>query len=365
MGQTLKIEVIDSLKGMAEMGKSWNHLLMASRASTIFLTWEWLFTWTEYFAKEDRTPFVLAVYKGRELVGVAPWCIRQSGFGLSRPRQIEFLGTSGAGSDYLDVFAKRGKEREVSSCIYEFLFDEAASCWDRLYLQDIPSSSLFLLYLLDKIDEKGQYARIDLGAFSPVAILPASTEEFMAGLSPNRREQFMRHWRLLHRRGEVRHVSVNPSEGVNNEGLQEFLSLFQNRRMGNQESFFEFLKMFTFRCSSQNWIQMDFLKVDQRTIAGLFHLCFQGTRFMYLAAVDRAYYPQISIGNLLLGCCIREAVRSGVQVYDFLKGSEAYKFHWANHGKRSINLCLWRKSFKNLLPLTLHSLRDIAKWLVR
>src|SRR5262245_50978146 len=102
-----RITVIDSLTGLAELAKPWNELLCESRSNSIFLTWEWIQAWTECFLKPDQHLFVLLLHKEGELIGLAPWCVRRLRHAGCWLRQIEFLGTPEAGSDYLDVIARR------------------------------------------------------------------------------------------------------------------------------------------------------------------------------------------------------------------------------------------------------------------
>ena len=365
MNEAYRIEVIDSLKGMAEMERPWSDLLARSRSDTIFLTWDWLYTWAENFIKDDRELFVLAVYRGEELIGIAPWCLFQHRSGILKFRHIEFLGISAAGSDYLDVFAKRGKERDVATSIYRYLFFDAGSAWDKLFLQGLPADSLFLLHMIDKINEKGKYHEIELGAFSPVTVLAKNGVEFMSSLSSNRREQFLRHSRVLRSRGELEHVSAVPGENYDENVLEEFFFLYRKSRPGDHDLFFQFLKMFVFRCVGKRWVQIDFLKVDGKIVATLLHFCYRGRWSMYLSATDRDYYPRISIGNILIGLCLQRAIGENVRSYDFLKGSEPYKFHWAHEGRRSLNFVLWRKGFWVVFLIIKKSLKNVLKLLVR
>lgn len=350
---------------MAAMRSSWNELLMRSRSDTIFLTWEWLLTWVEFLPKSGREIFILAVYRRGELIGLAPWCLNRVRFGFVTIRQVEFLGAREAGSDYLDVFARRGKEHAVSTAVYEFLFGEASSRWDRMFLQDVPSSSFFLLHFTEKLAENGKYVEVEPGAFSPFSAIRETDDGLFAGLSPNRREQFRRHLRLLNGRGVVEHTSATSEKGLGGSAVEDFYRLYRKNRPDTKPGFFEFLKAFVDRCQGKNWVQIDLLKVDGVGVASFFHLCHQRTRLLYLLAVDRDFYPTISVGNVLIGLCLRQAVVEGIETYDFLKGSEAYKFHWATDGKRSLTVTLDQKRWGTALLMLGKSVRNFVKWTVR
>lgn len=351
------------MEGWSELSKIWNDLLIQSRSDNIFLTWEWLYTWGECFLKPDREIFILSVYKGNELLGIAPWCIRQVRFGLFTLRQIEFLGIPEGGSDYLDVFAMKGKEKEVALSIYNFLFHQAPSRWDILHLQEVPANSLFLLHFLDKIGDAGKYMEIQPGAFCPVAVLADTPHEFFNRLSANRRGKFMRDWRILNKAGKTTHTTITPVDSEYKKALESMYLLYSSR--WNHSLNESFIEKFVSRVSKKGWVQIDFINVDGRDIAGLFHLKYKDIMYMYLMAVDRDFNPAISLGNILVGLCIEKAIEEKFTTYDFLKGNEAYKFHWAGEGKRSLKISLYQNRFL-VIPLILGKfLKHTAKIILR
>src|SRR5271169_3814835 len=95
--------LIRSIDQWVETRAAWNGLLSQSGANTIFLTWEWLFSWGESFLDARRSIFIVMVYKDDELVGIAPWYIQHLKRGVIIVKQVQFLGAPDAGSDYLDV----------------------------------------------------------------------------------------------------------------------------------------------------------------------------------------------------------------------------------------------------------------------
>ncbi len=64
--------VINSLDQWNETRAAWNGLLSQSDADTVFLTWEWLYSWGENYLHAGRSLFIVMVYKDDELVGIAP-----------------------------------------------------------------------------------------------------------------------------------------------------------------------------------------------------------------------------------------------------------------------------------------------------
>jgi CelD/BcsL family acetyltransferase involved in cellulose biosynthesis len=86
---------------------------------------------------------------------------------------------------------------------------------------------------------------------------------------------------------------------------------------------------------------------------------------MHLMAVNKDFDKKISVGNILVGICLEEAILEGIRRYDFLKGNEDYKFHWANSGRRSLEISLYQRRLKVLGKLLSTMSKDIARIFLR
>lgn len=358
-----KVRIIDSMPKWKELAEPWNDLLEKSRSDHIFLSWEWLFSWSECFLGKDRRLFIISVYKKDELIGIAPWQIHDVMYKYMHLKQIEFLGTPDAGADYLDVFIKKGKERDVANCIYNHLMYESRSLWDSLSLRDIPADSIFLLHFQNKIEETGKYCAITNGSFCPTVELPESWDRYFTQTSSNRRQQFRRHIRLLEKEGSVAHRSSS-SENID-EYIEDFFSLYGKESNHNGAPVYFLFKKFLLKCKDNTRVQVDFLNIDGVDIVGMLHLVYKFEQSMYSMVVNKTFNSKISIGNILVGFCIEKAIKNGMAKYDFLKGHESYKFHWANGGKRSLNLFLCQKKIVPMFYTIENLLKNTAKVVLR
>ncbi|MBJ6801406.1 GNAT family N-acetyltransferase [Geomonas propionica] len=355
------ITVIDSPPELLSLAPSWSELLSASVSDSVFLTWEWISSWVESCLGANRRLFVLAFQDKGHLVGCAPFYI-ETGHGMLPLRTVRFLGGPEGGSDYLDVVCRKGCEREIADRLYDFLMGEGRQAWDLLHLQDIPAESVFLLRFLNRLDEEGKHAELGCKAFCPVTSLKGLRDGWPAAASDGCRKKFVRELAVLEREGGVEHTvqMVGPScselesffsfyervSGRSGERLRPILQGFRNRRAGNP-------------------LRVDTLAVDGREIAALLHFDYKNELFLYLVAVDKGFNPRISAGHLLLGKCILSALEQGYGSYDFLKGDEAYKFHWAAGGRRTLQLRLWRKSPAGVAAAMWGMARQAGKLLLR
>lgn len=361
MQHECRVEIIESISGLADLAKPWNELLVGSQSNTIFLTWEWLYTWAECFLDSSRRLFVILIYKEGEVIGIAPWCIRhRTLFGLSL-KQIEFLGTPESGSDYVDVIARKGKEKEVAQALYRFLA-ERRDRWDGISWDSVSADSLFLLYMTREIEKAGKHVEVRLGELCPSISLPSSVQAFRAQLSANRRQQFARHLRLLGKEGEVRHLVYKGAEVP--EVLPEFSKIYA-QRWGQSTRLFQFVVSLIARLDGQDVVQLDLLKVGERNVAGLLHFQYGGRLSMYLMGVDHTFEKGISIGNIIVGLTVDRAITAGLTSYDFLKGTEDYKFHWSNTGTREVSLYVYGKKLAPFVWMAGRCLKACAKVVVR
>ncbi len=358
----ININIVTSMEQWQALSKEWDDLLHRSGSDRVFLAWEWLYSWAECFVKADRALYILTVYNEDTLIGIAPWCIRKVRFSGFSMRQIEFLGTPEAGSDYLDVFAKKGKEKEVARSIYRFLFGEASSQWDCFGFLDIPSESLFLLHFMEQMREDGKYMEVEAGAFCPSLAIPKTREDFLARLSPNRRQQYLRHIRILEREGVVRHDSFKLEKA--GQALKDFGELYR-QRWNNADELLLFLEKLFLHFQGEDKVRLDLLSVNGKNIAGLLHLRCGESLLMYLMAVDHSFNKNISIGNIVVGLSIEKAVAEGLSEYNFLKGYEEYKFHWADKGDRSLGFFFYKRRLPLMVWLAVRFFKSMAKILVR
>ena len=335
------IRIVSSPEHWQTIAEDWDYLLANSSSSCIFLTSEWLYSWTVSFIRDERELFILCVYQKHELIGIAPFYIQTIRNRILPLRELRMLGSPEAGSDYLDVICLKNRENAVARAIYDYLFLANGENWDTLHLSDIPAESLFLLHFMNLVDTAGKYSEVQRCAVMPQAWLPDNADTFLASLSANRRERYRRDMRRLQKEGEVKHDSYHDT--LLEEGLERFFTLYNTKTGYDGSKLHAFFKHFCTQDNAREWLQIDFLSVQNTDIAALLHLRYKNRLSMLLMAVDKQYNPKISFGNLLVGMCIQNAIEAGFRVYDFLKGHEEYKFHWATNMQTSLTVYLHQR----------------------
>jgi hypothetical protein len=354
-----RISIIDSFDQLEMLRNNWNELLGKSARPNLFLSWEWITAWAENFIDNKRKLFILLVYESDELIGIAPWCINYVKKAFLSFRQIEFLGTPETGSDYLDVFIRKGKEKDVAYKIYNFLLGDAVSYWDRLRLHDIPCNSTFLLFFLNLISETGKYSGFKEASFCPVMVLPNSEDDFFTQISLKRSKRFKQDLRNLKKEDSIEFVtclSENFDTCVN-----DFFAFYEKKTPWNGSHILRQVRKFVEKMGDTGGVQIDFLTANKSTIGALLHLRFNDTLYLYLMAVDKEYNPRVSVGNTLVGLAILNAINSGIKYYDFLKGVEEYKFYWTSFGNRSCSVLFTQKKIAPIFWIFKDIMKSTAK----
>ncbi len=123
-----ELRLIDSIADFKKIRDEWNYLYDECQSTTIFLSWDWMFTWWEVFNKSISSKlFILSVYENNKLIGVAPFHILHSfPKSLIHGRTISFIGCGEENTDkivsqYADFIVKPEKQEIMISAVSEYL----------------------------------------------------------------------------------------------------------------------------------------------------------------------------------------------------------------------------------------------------
>ncbi|MBA2882899.1 putative N-acyltransferase [Desulfosalsimonas propionicica] len=337
----IQIAPITTTENWQKLESGWNTLLASSAAPSFFLTYEWLRAWEECFLSSNQRLYILAFYEKQSLVAAAPFYLTRKKAGPLCYNEIKFLGAPQAGSDYLDVIMKKGREKTVAEACYQYLTGPAAPKWDTLSLTDIFAGSLFLLHFINCIQQQGQYFKTAPSAFCPAAEITPDFDTYFAELSKWRKKKFRQDLRVLYRDHKAAHLTFEGKPAADH--LSAFFDFYNQKSPWPGQGPQKILNKYSALCGENPPVQLDILEADGKIAAGLLHLRYKKSLYMYQMAVDREFNPRLSLGNLLVGMCVKNAAEAGYITYDFLKGHEDYKFHWANTGRRTLKLQLWNK----------------------
>jgi CelD/BcsL family acetyltransferase involved in cellulose biosynthesis len=336
-GTPTVVETIASLQGIRSLRGDWADLLADSAADSLFLTWEWLSTWSKHLAGARRLSIVTVRSRG-ELIGLAPLAVTAGRRASLAPfPSLTFLGTGSVGSDYLDVVIARGREAEALDGLARGLAGQGRA----LQLAQVRHRTSAAAQLASRLAARGWRCverATDICPFIPLAGL--TWPAYLASLGGHHRSNFRRRLANLEKAFDVRFERAE-TEDERAAALETFFALHDRRwgeRGGSNAMHSAALRGFheewTRLALDRNWLRLFVMRLDGRPVGAIYGFRY-GTAFgFYQTGFDPAY-ARHGIGQVMIGLTIKSAIEEGALEYDLLHGNEPYKSDWAR-GSREL-----------------------------
>ena len=332
------VACIQDAEAFTSLRHDWSELLRSSGSSNPFLTWQWLHAWWSHFGSPGGLRLML-VRAGGELIAIAP--LRLVGAPLYWFSRLEFLGTGEAGSDYLDVIVRRGREEEAITALADFLTSRQLT----LRLTHLPPGSI-AAHLAKRLTAAGWMSSLAEDGECPVVDLGGHTfESYLATLGASHRANIRRRLRALDREFDVRFDRVTRHE--DRQSALAALAEFHDRRYadrGGSTAFTSpsaraFHEDATRLALDDGWLRMYVLTLSGGIAAVMYCFSDDARFFFYQHGYDEAYAPH-SVGLALMALTIKTAIGEGATEFDMLWGTESYKSLWARraHALQRVDL---------------------------
>jgi CelD/BcsL family acetyltransferase involved in cellulose biosynthesis len=338
----LRVERIRDLDALAPIRADWNRLVDQSARPNVFLSWEWLTAWWNYLGAGQRL-HVLVVRDGNgAVVGIGPFCIERIA-GVWPVRVLKFLGTKLVSSDYLDVLAVSGLEREVSAAVLHALREDRG-VWDLAELSDLLEDSVGLRALGGEARATRCAVGVSTGEWCPHLPLAATREEYFDSIGRSKRSRLKRAKKAIEGLGCTYTLAETPE--ALGPALEALFVLHAKRwavrgLTGNlhDPGIRAFHHHLAGTLGSQGLMRIYTLEHQGRAVACDYVLQRGKTVYFYQTAFDpdpawEEYHP----GYTLLARCIEDSVDRGAREFDFLRGREEYKDRWTSNVRETWRL---------------------------
>ena len=286
------------------------------RWSSVFVLPAWMQTWWRVFG----TPMVMMILSLRRdgnINGVAPL--------MRKTETAYFLGGTDV-CDYMDFITAPGMETEFFSDLMDYLRNSGISKMDLAHVRD---DSTVLKYLQPVAESKGYKVTVNSEEVSLEADLPADWEEYLALLNGKQRHEVRRKLRRLYESGQVDYRFSDSRELVSGY-MDIFLSMFRESRQDKAdfltEQKEEYFRLLADNMSEEGLLKFGVLRLDNKPVACIMCFDYNDCVYLYNSGYDPEY-NYLSVGLLSKVMSIRESILTGRKRYDFLKGSEPYKYH--------------------------------------
>jgi CelD/BcsL family acetyltransferase involved in cellulose biosynthesis len=265
------------------------------------------------------------------LVAAAPlWVESVRLLGVVRLRRLLFVGHRD--SDYLDVLVARGREAECVELLAEHL-SSRADLFDVAVLEETPDRSPAGLLLCEALRRRGWPTTRSVEELCPRTALLGTWEETIGAFELRHRRELRRRLRNLERDFPVELEVVAGGAEVA-AGMRSFIEMHQERWArdgypgaiaGDRAAAFH--RDVAERLGRRGWLFLAFLRVGGRRCAANYGFAFRGTLATYLTGVHHEEgIARHSPGRMLHAKSMQWAIASGRTHYDFMRGTEPYKY---------------------------------------
>lgn len=291
----------------SDFKEDWNRLLKKDQEGTPFQSWQWLEAYSQYYLEGEL--FILAALKDKKLAGI--------GVFEKIEDKITFLG--GERTDYQDILAL-DKEKAWGTFL-KFFLDKGIKKFSLHHLREFSSS----IKILEGLSSKLSFDfKIEKTGVSPFLKLPSDWEEYLKSLSHHKRKEIKRKIKKLKDFKTEKFCFKKDFY----QKMQVFFELYRTsspeKIMDKQKEGF-YLKVAENNMAPSGWPELCFLYFEKKPIAAYFSFIFKNRLYLYNAGFDKKY-QSLSPGTVLLSFMIKEQIKLGREVFDFLQGNERYKY---------------------------------------
>jgi CelD/BcsL family acetyltransferase involved in cellulose biosynthesis len=286
------------------------------RWNSPFVLPPWLKVWWQELGAEAEL-YLSSVRQGERVIGVAPLLVREG--------KASLVGSVDV-CDYLDFVVAPGREQDFFGVLLDDLRGKGVNHLD---LRPLRPDSTVLTHLVSIAQNQGYEVLCQPEDVSVELNLPATWEEYLTILTAKQRHEVRRKLRRLSEAGKVDYHFVEGSVAVH-DAMDIFLKMFTESRQ-DKATFLtaqmeSFLRSLANSMTEAGLLRLGILELDMLPAAMI--MCFDYNDCLYL--YNSGYDPQyntLSAGLLCKVLCIKESIQEGKKRFDFLKGSETYKYH--------------------------------------
>ena len=333
--QALSLRLVNTVDDFKSLQTDWDNLYEKCDRNSVFSSWDWVFTWWEVFKDQfDRELFILCLYQGDSLVGIAPFQICKGSFPklLVQGKTLQFIGNGEAYEDsivseFQDFIVLPELESEMVSMVSEYLL-KYSNKWNFADFEFLLKDALILQCFNDSgnVYNEGhcQIARqkIEYGVRFSIPEME-SYEEYQAQMGGRWRKMLAKKGRKLARDGDVRTESTKTLDSIK-PALTQLADMNCSRwkeRTGScifdSFRFVEFHQKIMARLIPKNRAVIKTLYLDDEALASYYTFNDKGRIHYYQSGFYAQYANKYSPLFLLVCNEIGESIKNN-KIFDFM-----------------------------------------------
>jgi CelD/BcsL family acetyltransferase involved in cellulose biosynthesis len=243
-------------------------------------------------------------------------------------------------SQILDFIIPKGFESLLTPLLASSI-ERLRLRWDMVRLDGIPESSPNLPYILEAMRASGHGTCVVNRHISRFIKAPKSWADFEMTRSGSWRSKMRRKWKAMEQTHGGRAL-VGGRDAEVDDVMRDLFRLHSNRfPQGVSEFLLPHVKHFQHKLA-RRWVPagrmlLPFLTINGKAVAVMQGFVEDETFYQYQMGWDPAF-ANISIGNMVMAWCLRNAIERGVSLYDTLPGEFEYKDRWCPETRHFVDL---------------------------
>jgi CelD/BcsL family acetyltransferase involved in cellulose biosynthesis len=282
----------------------------------IFVLPPWLEAWWQVFGS-GMEAYIRTVKDGDSIIGIAPMTVKD--------KTACFIGDIDV-CDYVDFIVAPGREVDFFNTVLDELLKNGIK---QLDLKHIRPDSITMKSLVPLATTRGYQVVTRQEDVNVEMDLPSSWDVYLESLSATQRHEVRRKLRRLEETGNLAFRFVEDTASVPGN-MDTFFKMFVDSRRDKAAFLTEkreaFFRLLTANMAGAGLLKLGVLELDSKPVAQI--ICFDYNNCIYL--YNSGYNPDyvsLSAGLLSKALAIKDSIEKGKRKFDFLKGSEVYKYH--------------------------------------
>jgi CelD/BcsL family acetyltransferase involved in cellulose biosynthesis len=336
------------------MREEWNSLLEKSVTNEIFLLWEWMHSWWDVFKNGNSELYLL---RGRnsagETIGIAPFYLQKRTPLLSYKKHIlRFCSSVETYPDHLDIITMKEYEQSFSEAVFNYLMQHDQD-WDLMRLDGVHENAMIKKYLSSaRPGQNGVLMTSIPNARCPYLVMDQTFDGYLKSFSPKKRQTLLRKRKILIHREKALLKTVHSDEEPEKH-IQELFALHEERakRKGIKTNFrgetlYRFHSRIIHHFLKKDKVELSFLHKEFSPLVSYY--CFKhNQKYYYFQAGLSDEGEKKSAGTVLFSIILENAFKEGCKEFDFLRGSEEYKFYWTKNYRKDYSLIVRKDNLMN------------------
>ena len=306
-----------------KLENEWNELLSRSLTNTPFQRAEFQCIWWKHLGRGELCLLTMRD-ENKKLIAIAPLFVDDGEI-------LRWVGGEEI-ADYLDVIAPADQMDAAIRAMWGFLKSAASPKWSQAILSNIPEWTPTPNILKSLAVESGMKAEVTQIDVCPIVSLPDSFEAYLQQIDKKQRHEINRKLRRAEGgEDKVTWYIVDSSRDIDSE-TESFMTLMASAAE-DKAKFLTPKVRDTFKdlfatMQHLGLLQLAFLEINGKKASAYAQFDYANRIWVYNSGFDVNSASTLSPGWVLLAKLIDQAIQNKRTVYDFMQGSEIYKYRF-------------------------------------